>query len=305
MRFRACHLMSATAALQVQPPVQFATATGSDRDSSTAQLISYYEAVVAVIERHLPTFLPQLSSLPPSGRNSTRFLHGVRDFYMIAAYINKNLSIDLAKQQSFESSLEAIKKAQQWYRKGGQLLWDDATEASGVRDCFRDYGFLSSRNPPDGEDAGRDPDSSVAVERFMEHSQYSQIAPTCVLDFYVHESCQRKGDGRRLFDAMLAHGDDRFSHVRLSGWDPQGAKLDVFEEYGDADKCATFYSNEAAYIRDLQAERCEGNMFFLTQQQDWHDSWYRRDKRALPGARASAERRGRTLHSLHPRDRPR
>ena len=40
---------------------------------------------------------------------------------------------------------------------------------------FRDYGFLSSRNPPDGEDAGRDPDSSVAMERFMEHSQYSQI----------------------------------------------------------------------------------------------------------------------------------
>ena len=149
----------------------------SDRDSSTAQLISHYEAVVAVIERHLPTFLPQLSasSLHPSARHSTRFLNGVRDFYMIAAYINKNLSIDLANQQSFESSLEAIEKAQQWYRKGGQLLWDDATEASGVRDCFRDYGFLSSRNPPDGEEAGRDPDSSVAVERFMDLSQYSQI----------------------------------------------------------------------------------------------------------------------------------
>ena len=148
----------------------------SDRDSSTAQLISHYEAVVAVIERHLPTFLPQLSSLPPSARYSTRgFLNGMRDLYMIAAYHNRNLSIDLAKQQSFESSLEAIEKAQQWYRKGGQLLWDDATEASGVRDCFREYGFLSSRNPPDGEDAGRDPDSSVAVERFMEHSQYSQI----------------------------------------------------------------------------------------------------------------------------------
>ena len=143
----------------------------SDRDSSTAQLISHYEAVVAVIERHLPTFLPQLSSLPPSAR----FLNGVRDFYMIAAYINKNLSIYLANQQSFESSLEAIEKAQQWYRKGGQLLWDDATEASGVRDCFHEYGLSSSRNPPDGEDAGRDPDSSVAVERFMEHSQYSQI----------------------------------------------------------------------------------------------------------------------------------
>ena len=34
---------------------------------------------------------------------------------------------------------------------------------------------------------------------------YVQVSPTCVLDFYVHESCQRKGDGRQLFDAMLAH----------------------------------------------------------------------------------------------------
>ena len=32
---------------------------------------------------------------------------------------------------------------------------------------------------------------------------YKQVNPTCVLDFYVHESCQRKGDGRKLFDAML------------------------------------------------------------------------------------------------------
>ena len=110
------------------------------------------------------------------------------------------------------------------------------------------------------------------------------------LDYLLRMLCGFRGeDPVSEFDAMLAHGDDRFSHVRLSGWDPQGAKLDVFEEYGDADKCATFYSNEAAYIRDLQAERCEGNMFFLTQQQDWHDSWYRRDKRALPGARARTE----------------
>ena len=32
-----------------------------------------------------------------------------------------------------------------------------------------------------------------------------EIEPTCVLDFYVHESCQRTGFGRQLFDHMLAH----------------------------------------------------------------------------------------------------
>eukprot|EP01018_Ginkgo_biloba_P014502 Gb_32571 [translate_table: standard] len=36
-----------------------------------------------------------------------------------------------------------------------------------------------------------------------ENNQYSQIAPTCVLDFYVHESFQRTGLGRQLFEAML------------------------------------------------------------------------------------------------------
>ena len=30
-----------------------------------------------------------------------------------------------------------------------------------------------------------------------------EMRPTCVLDFYVHETCQRGGWGRRLFDAFL------------------------------------------------------------------------------------------------------
>ncbi|TGZ67626.1 hypothetical protein CRM22_004699 [Opisthorchis felineus] len=31
----------------------------------------------------------------------------------------------------------------------------------------------------------------------------TETEPLCVLDFYVHESCQRKGHGKRLFDYML------------------------------------------------------------------------------------------------------
>lgn len=31
-----------------------------------------------------------------------------------------------------------------------------------------------------------------------------QATVLCVLDFYVHESCQRSGIGRTLFEAMLA-----------------------------------------------------------------------------------------------------
>lgn len=51
--------------------------------------------------------------------------------------------------------------------------------------------------------------------------------PTCVLDFYVHESCQRSGLGRELFDHMIqAEGVepwqlaiDRPSHKFLSFFD--------------------------------------------------------------------------------------
>lgn len=33
-----------------------------------------------------------------------------------------------------------------------------------------------------------------------------ETAPLCVLDFYIHESRQRRGYGRRLFDYMLRVG---------------------------------------------------------------------------------------------------
>ena len=35
------------------------------------------------------------------------------------------------------------------------------------------------------------------------HDTLCEITVMCVLDFFVHESYQRTGIGRRLFDAML------------------------------------------------------------------------------------------------------
>jgi hypothetical protein len=35
------------------------------------------------------------------------------------------------------------------------------------------------------------------------HGQVHERTPLCVLDFYVHESKQRSGYGKRLFDVML------------------------------------------------------------------------------------------------------
>ncbi|KAH7983470.1 hypothetical protein HPB52_012284 [Rhipicephalus sanguineus] len=34
------------------------------------------------------------------------------------------------------------------------------------------------------------------------HGRLCQVRPLCLLDFYVHQSRQRKGYGRRLFDKM-------------------------------------------------------------------------------------------------------
>ena len=54
---------------------------------------------------------------------------------------------------------------------------------------------------------------------------YSQISPTCVLDFYVHESCQRTGDGKRMFDAMCGHEQRRPAQL---GYDRPSSKLLAF-----------------------------------------------------------------------------
>jgi len=75
-----------------------------------------------------------------------------------------------------------------------------------------------------------------------------ELNPVCVLDFYVHESCQRTGLGRLLFDSML-EGEglspaqlayDRPSnkflpflrkHFGLSSYTPQNNNFVIFDEY--------------------------------------------------------------------------
>lgn len=75
-----------------------------------------------------------------------------------------------------------------------------------------------------------------------------EVSPVCVLDFYVHESCQRAGHGRRLFEAMLADEGlgpaqlayDRPSpklisflrkHYGLHRFQPQNNNFVVFDEF--------------------------------------------------------------------------
>lgn len=77
---------------------------------------------------------------------------------------------------------------------------------------------------------------------------FKEINPLCVLDFYVHESCQRSGFGKQLFDRMLQQEGktpsqlayDRPSpkflgflrkHCGLSRYQPQNNNYVVFDEF--------------------------------------------------------------------------
>ena len=44
---------------------------------------------------------------------------------------------------------------------------------------------------------------------------YSNIKPLCVLDFYVHESCQRQGIGKRLFEVSLVQSTGLTYYFRM------------------------------------------------------------------------------------------
>lgn len=52
--------------------------------------------------------------------------------------------------------------------------------------------------------------------------QYVEMTPLCVLDFYVHEDCQRMGIGRRLFEFMLRK---QKIEPRLLAYDAPSSKL--------------------------------------------------------------------------------
>lgn len=53
-----------------------------------------------------------------------------------------------------------------------------------------------------------------------------EVYPMCVLDFYVHESRQRAGCGRKLFEAMLL--DQKVAHPRFLAIDRPSPKLIAF-----------------------------------------------------------------------------
>lgn len=50
---------------------------------------------------------------------------------------------------------------------------------------------------------------------FDHMGKYHETSPLCVLDFYVHESQQRRGFGRKLFDYMLASEQTRPEHLAI------------------------------------------------------------------------------------------
>jgi len=84
-----------------------------------------------------------------------------------------------------------------------------------------------------------------------ENGQIKEITPLCVFDFYVHESVQRGGQGKALFEEMLhKEGDvhpaklayDRPSpkligflskHYGLKSYVPQNNNYIVFNQYWD------------------------------------------------------------------------
>ncbi|XP_071802481.1 alpha-tubulin N-acetyltransferase-like [Asterias amurensis] len=47
------------------------------------------------------------------------------------------------------------------------------------------------------------------------HGNQIEMEPLCVLDFYVHESCQRKGYGKQLFQKMLSHEGIQAQHLPI------------------------------------------------------------------------------------------
>ena len=95
-----------------------------------------------------------------------------------------------------------------------------------------------------------------------DNGRFNEIEPTCVLDFYVHESLQRKGVGKILFEAMLDHtnlppnrfGYDRPSakllpflarHYNLKSYVPQTNSFVVFNQY---------FTNPKATRQDYKTE---------------------------------------------------
>ena len=81
-----------------------------------------------------------------------------------------------------------------------------------------------------------------------EFGKIVELSPLCLLDFYVHESCQRSGYGKQLYEFMLSHENigankiaiDRPSsksltfmrkHYGLTDYIPQNNNFVIFKQY--------------------------------------------------------------------------
>ncbi|XP_070532839.1 alpha-tubulin N-acetyltransferase-like [Ptychodera flava] len=53
------------------------------------------------------------------------------------------------------------------------------------------------------------------------HGNQTELEPLCILDFYVHESCQRKGYGKRLFEHMLRTENVKAQHLAIDRPSPK------------------------------------------------------------------------------------
>ncbi|XP_067386200.1 alpha-tubulin N-acetyltransferase 1 isoform X3 [Emydura macquarii macquarii] len=97
------------------------------------------------------------------------------------------------------------------------------------------------------------------------HGAHNEVEPLCVLDFYIHESLQRHGYGKELFQCMLQRervqphqlAVDRPSekllcflrkHYNLQGTIPQVNNFVIFEG---------FFANQHAPVRKLLPKRAE------------------------------------------------
>ncbi|XP_026516170.1 alpha-tubulin N-acetyltransferase 1 isoform X2 [Terrapene carolina triunguis] len=97
------------------------------------------------------------------------------------------------------------------------------------------------------------------------HGVHNEVEPLCVLDFYIHESLQRHGYGKELFQCMLQRervqphqlAVDRPSekllcflrkHYNLQGTIPQVNNFVIFEG---------FFADQHAPVRKLPSKRAE------------------------------------------------
>ena len=89
-----------------------------------------------------------------------------------------------------------------------------------------------------------------------EFGQMKEIRPLCVLDFYVHESVQRGGQGKVLFDLMLA--SENITAEKLAYDRPSPKLLGFLRKYFGLSKYCPQNNNFVvydAYWKPQQAEQ--------------------------------------------------